>query len=132
MEAKRLGLLRELLPRAPLIGVLLNPRSAVFETELNDVEGGARAVDQRIQVMKASNEQEIDAAFTTMQQLHAAAVSVGADALFIARQEQIVALARRYSIPAFYARKEFVEAGGLASYGISSDEAEQWAGLTRG
>ena len=132
MEAKRLGLLRELLPRAPLIGVLLNPRNAVFETELNDVEGGARAVGQRIQVMKASNEQEIDAAFTTMQQLHAAAVSVGADPLFIARQEQIVALARRYSIPAFYPRKEFVEAGGLASYGISSEEAEQWAGLYTG
>jgi putative ABC transport system substrate-binding protein len=82
--------------------------------------------------MKASNEQEIDAAFTTMQQLHAAAVSVGADPLFIARQEQIVALARRYSIPAFYPRKEFVEAGGLASYGISSEEAEQWAGLYTG
>jgi putative ABC transport system substrate-binding protein len=132
MEAKRLGLLRELLPRATFIGVLLNPRNAVFETELNDVERGARAVGQQIQVMKASNELEIDAAFTNLQQSQAAAVSVGADPLFLARQEQIVALARRHSMPAFYARKQFVEAGGLASYGISADEAEHWAGLYTG
>jgi putative ABC transport system substrate-binding protein len=132
MEAKRLGLLRELLPRATLIGVLLNPRNAVFETELNDVERGARAVGQQIQVMKASNELEIDAAFANLQQSQAAAVSVGADPLFLARQEQIVALARRHSMPAFYARKEVVEVGGLASYGISADEAEHWAGLYTG
>jgi putative ABC transport system substrate-binding protein len=132
MEAKRLGLLRELLPGAALIGVLLNPRNAAFETELNDVEQGARSVDQRIQVMKASNEQDIDAAFTTLQQLHAAAVSVGADPLFSTRREQIIALAVRHSIPAFYPRKEFVEAGGLASYGISSDEYERWAALYTG
>ena len=132
MEAKRLGLLREVLPGAPLIGVLLNPRNAAFETELNDVEQGARAVGQRIQVMKASSEQDIDAAFATLQQLQAAAVSVGADPLFNARHEQIIALAAHHSIPAFYFRKEFVEAGGLASYGISSDEYERWAGLYTG
>jgi putative ABC transport system substrate-binding protein len=82
--------------------------------------------------MKASNEQEIDAAFTTLQQLHAAAVSVGADPLFSARREQIIALAVRNSIPAFYARKEYAETGGLASYGISSDEYERWAAIYTG
>jgi putative ABC transport system substrate-binding protein len=132
MEAKRLGLLRELLPGAPLIGVLLNPRNVSFEIESNDVEQGARAVGQRIQVMKASSEQDIDAAFTTLQQLHAAAVSVGADPLFNTRREQIIALAARHSIPAFCARKEFAEAGGLASYGISTDEYERWAGIYTG
>jgi putative tryptophan/tyrosine transport system substrate-binding protein len=132
MEAKRLGLLRELVPGAPVIGVLLNPRNAVFETELNDVERGAVAVGQRIEVVKASSEQDIDAAFATFQQLRAAAVSVGADPLFITRREQIIALAARHSIPAFYARKEFVEAGGLASYGINSDEYQRWAGLYAG
>jgi ABC-type uncharacterized transport system substrate-binding protein len=132
MEAKRLGLLRELLPGAPLIGILLNPRNAAFETGLNDVEQGARAVGQRIKVVNASSEQEIDAAFAILQQLHAAAVSVGADPLFATRREQIIALAARHSIPAFYFRKEFVEAGGLASYGISSDEYERWAGLYTG
>jgi putative ABC transport system substrate-binding protein len=132
MEAKRLGLLRELLPGAPLIGVLLNPRNAAFETGLNDVEQGARAIGQRIQVMKASNEHDIDAAFITLQQLHAAAVSVGADPLFNTRREQIIELAARYSIPAFSFRSDFVEAGGLASYGISSDEYERWAGLYTG
>jgi putative tryptophan/tyrosine transport system substrate-binding protein len=64
--------------------------------------------------------------------LRAAAVSVGADPLFITRREQIIALAARHSIPAFYARKEFVEAGGLASYGINSDEYQRWAGLYAG
>jgi putative ABC transport system substrate-binding protein len=132
MEAKRLGLLRELLPGAPLIGVLLNPRNETFETALNDVEQGARAVGQRIQVMKASNEQDIDAAFTTLQQSHAAALSVGADPLFSARREQIIALAAHHSIPTFYPRKEFAEAGGLASYGISFGEYERWAGLYTG
>jgi putative ABC transport system substrate-binding protein len=132
MEAKRLGLLRELLPGAPLIGILLNPRNAAFEIGLNDVERGARALGQRIQVMRASSEQEIDAAFMTLQQLHASAVSVGADPLFSTRREQIIVLAARYSIPTFYFRKEHVEAGGLASYGINSDEYERWAALYTG
>jgi ABC-type uncharacterized transport system substrate-binding protein len=132
MEAKRLGLLRELLPGAPLIGILLNPRNAAFETGLDDVGQGTRAVGQRIQVVKASSEQEIDEAFTTLQQLHASAVSVGADPLFSTRREQIIALAARHSIPVFYFRKEHVEAGGLASYGISPDEYERWAALYTG
>src|SRR5262249_609101 len=132
MEAKRLGLLGGLLPGAAVIGVLLNPRNWVFETELNDVEQGARSVGQRIQVIKASNEQDIDAAFMTLQQSHAAAVSVGADPLFNTRREQIIRLSARYSTPAFYSRREFVEAGGLASYGINSDEYERLGGLYKG
>jgi putative ABC transport system substrate-binding protein len=129
MEAKRLGLLRELIPNAALIAVLLNPSNANFEASTNDVEQGARAVGQRIHILKANTEQDIDTAFATLAQMRVGALSAGADPFFGSRRDQIVALAARHSVPTFYSRRDFVEAGGLTSYGISSDESNRQLGI---
>jgi ABC-type uncharacterized transport system substrate-binding protein len=132
MHAKQLGLLRELIPPADLIGVIFNPSNAAFETELNDLEQGARTVGQRIHVLKVANERDIDAAFVTLARLRVGAVLIGADPLFTAQREKIISLAAGHSLPAFYTRREFVEAGGLASYGIVSEEGVRWCGLYAG
>jgi len=121
-EGKRLGLLRELVPNAGLIGVLLNPHNTNFQFELDDVEQAARVVGQRIHVMKASKEPEIDAAFATLLQLKAGALTVAADPFLQNSRDQIAALAARHAIPTIDSRREFVEAGGLMSYSPNADE----------
>jgi len=121
-EGKRLGLLREMVPNADLIGVLLNPNNANFEFELNDVEQAARVVAQRIHVLKASKQPEIDAAFATLVQLKASALTVAADPFLQGSRDRIAMLAARHAIPTIDSRREFVEVGGLMSYSPSADE----------
>lgn len=116
LGAKRLGLLRELVPAATWIAVLLNPNEA-FDTQLNDVQEAARAIGQQIQVLRASTEQEIDAAFATATQLRATAMLVGISFFYTVRREQIVTLAARAALPTIYGQREFMSAGGLMSYG---------------
>jgi putative ABC transport system substrate-binding protein len=132
MEGKRLGLLRELLPSAALIGVLLNPAMPTFADQLNEIQEAARALAQQIQVLHVSNEREIDAAFASASQLRAAALLVTADPFMFSRLHQLVALATRYSIPVFYFAREFAAAGGLISYGISLAEAYRMVGVYTG
>jgi putative tryptophan/tyrosine transport system substrate-binding protein len=132
MEGKRLGLLRELLPSATLIGVLFNPAMPTFADQLNEIQGAARALAQPIHVLQVSNEGEIDAAFASAAQLRAAALLVTADPFMFSRLEQLVALATRYSIPVFYFAREFAAAGGLISYGISLAEAYRMVGVYTG
>jgi putative ABC transport system substrate-binding protein len=132
MEGKRLGLLRELLPSATLIGVLLNPAMPTFADQLNEIQEAARALAQQIQVLHVSNEREIDAAFASASQLRAAALLVTADPFMFSRLHQLVALATRYSIPVFYFAREFAAAGGLISYGISLAEAYRMVGVYTG
>jgi putative ABC transport system substrate-binding protein len=84
MEGKRLGLVRELLPAGVLIAVLLNPSNANYQTQLQDVTDAARAVGQQIQILNATNERDIHAAFTTLNKLRAAALLVGGDPFFSA------------------------------------------------
>jgi len=122
-EGKRLGLLREMVPNAGLIGVMLNPNNANFQFELDEVEQAARAVGQRIHVLNASMRQEIDAAFATLVALKASALTVTADPFLQNSRDQIAALAARYAIPTIDSRREFVEVGGLMSYSPSVDEA---------
>jgi putative ABC transport system substrate-binding protein len=121
-EGKRLGLLRELVPNAGLIGVLLNPGNANFQFELNGVEEAARAVGQQIHVLKASTELEIDAAFATLVQVKASALTVAADPFLQQSRDRIAVLAARHGIPTIDSRREFVEVGGLMSYSPSADE----------
>jgi len=132
MEGKRLGLLRELLPSATLIGVLLNPAMPTYADQLNEIQEAARALTQQIHVLHVSDEREIDAAFASAAQLRAAALLVTADPFMFSRLDQLVALAKRYSVPVFYFAREFTAAGGLISYGISLAEAYRMVGVYTG
>ena len=129
LEPKRLGLLREMMPNAPLIAVLLNPKLSVHMLVLKDLEAAARSVGQQIHILQASNEAEIEQAFATVAQLRPAALQVGADPFFRARVDQIVALAARHAIPTIYEGREFAVAGGLVSYGTNLDAATRQAGV---
>jgi putative ABC transport system substrate-binding protein len=132
MEAKRLGLLRELVPTAALIAVLHNPSNANFEIGVNDVEQGARSVGQQIHLLRASTEQDIDTAFATMVQLRVGALLISSDPLFTLRRVQFAILAARHAIPAMYSRREDALAGGLISYGPSPIEQYRQMGLYTG
>ena len=123
MEGKRLGLLREMVTNTPMIGVLLNPAMPTFDSQVDDVQGAARAVGQQLHILRASNEDEINVAFATAAQMRTGALLVGADPFMFSRRERLVGLASRYAIPAIYEVREYVAAGGLMSYGISLADA---------
>jgi putative ABC transport system substrate-binding protein len=132
LEGKRLGLLRELVPAAPLIAVLLNPTNANFLTQLSGVQEAARAIRQKIHILSASSERDIDTAFATVTESRAGALLVGSDPFFNSRLDQIVALAARYVIPTIYEERDFTLAGGLASYGTSLADAYRQLGVYTG
>ena len=111
---KRLELLSELVPRVGVIALLANPGA---ESMIREVQEAARVKGVQLQILKASSESEIDAAFASPSQ--AGALLVGNDPFFMSRREQLVALAARYAVPAMYEWREFVAAGGLISYGTS-------------
>jgi putative tryptophan/tyrosine transport system substrate-binding protein len=119
LTPKRLELLSELVPQARVIALLVNPTNPLTEPMIPDVQEAARAKGVQLPILKASTESEIDTAFASLVQLQAGAVVVGADGFFDSRREQLVALASRHAIPASYEWREFVEAGGLISYGPS-------------
>jgi putative ABC transport system substrate-binding protein len=129
MDAKRLELLRELVPNPALIAVLVNPR---FKTAASEIAKAAHAVGQRIEAIDASDEGEIHAAFKRIAQLRPQALLVAADPFFNARREQLVTLANHYAIPAIYELREFAAAGGLMSYGTSLTEAYRQIGIYTG
>jgi ABC-type uncharacterized transport system substrate-binding protein len=129
LEAKRLGLLSQLVPAAAGFGVLANPANANAESQRQDVEQGGRALARPVDIVDARNEREIEAAFATLAQRRTAALLVASDPFFFSRREQIVALAARYRLPAIYEWREFAEAGGLASYGTNLVDAFRFAGM---
>ena len=128
LEGKRLGLLRELVPGASLIAVLLNPDATLFAAQSKDIDNLARAVGQKVQVLTASNERALGEAFHAAAQLRTGAILVGSDPYLNSRQDQLVALAERYSIPAIFSFREAVTSGGLMSYGTSFAEAYRQVG----
>jgi len=132
LEGKRLGLLRELVPSAASIAVLLNPTNANFQTQLRGVQDAARDLGQQVSILSANTEREIDVAFATVAQSGARALLVGSDPFFSSEREQVVALAARHAIPAIYEGREFATAGGLASYGASLADAYRQAALYAG
>jgi putative ABC transport system substrate-binding protein len=117
LEAKKLGLLRELVPKAPLIAMLVNPTNPSAETDIEDVQKAAAAVGQQIFLLRASSERDIVTAFETVVQRQANALLVAHDPIFLSRRDQFVALAARHAVPAIYEFREFVVVGGLMSYG---------------
>ena len=132
LEGKRLGLLRELVPSAASIAVLLNPTNANFQTQLRGVQDAARDLGQQVNILSANTEREIDVAFATVAQSGARALLVGSDPFFSSERDQVIALAARYAIPAIYEGREFATAGGLASYGTSLADAYRQAALYAG
>jgi putative tryptophan/tyrosine transport system substrate-binding protein len=132
LEGKRLGLLRELVPSAASIAVLLNPTNANFQTQLRGVQDAARDLGQQVSILSANTEREIDVAFATVAQSGARALLVGSDPFFSSERDQVIALAARYAIPAIYEGREFATAGGLASYGTSLADAYRQAALYAG
>jgi ABC-type uncharacterized transport system substrate-binding protein len=132
LDPKKLGLLREVVPQAALVGALLNPSVDDFQTRLAGVQEGARSVGQQIHIVYASSERELDTAFADLSQLRARALVVGADPFFNSRRDHIVALAARYAIPAIYEGREYAVAGGLMSYGTSLTEGYHQVGVYTG
>jgi putative tryptophan/tyrosine transport system substrate-binding protein len=132
LAAKQLGLLRELVPKAAVVGVLVNPSNPVSEAVIADVRGAASLTGHRIQIVKAGNEVEIDNAFAAITEFHADALFVGSDPYFYARSNQIVALAARHAVPAIYEFREFAANGGLMSYGASLTDGYRQAGVYAG
>jgi putative tryptophan/tyrosine transport system substrate-binding protein len=128
LEGKRLGLLRELVPSAASMAVLLNPTNANFQTQLRGVQDAARDLGQQVSILSANTEREIDVAFATAAQSGARALLVGSDPFFGSERDQVIALAARHAIPAIYEGREFATAGGLASYGTSLADAYRQAG----
>jgi putative ABC transport system substrate-binding protein len=132
MEGKRLGLLREVVPNAALIGVLLNSAMPTFDSQLSDVQAAARSVGQQLHILRATNDGEIDAAFVRAAELRIGGLLVGADPFIASRRERLVELASRHAIPAIYEIREYAAAGGLMSYGISLAETYRLVGVTTG
>ncbi len=132
MESKRLGLLRELVPAAAVVGVLFNPKSQTAGAQTDDVRSAAQALGQGIVVLNASTEQDIHRAFASLVQSRASELLVGADPFFNSQRQQLVTLAAHHGIPAIYELREYAAAGGLMSYGTDLLDAYRQAGLYAG
>jgi len=132
LAAKRLELLRELVPGAVRVAVLVNPANPNAETILRDVEAAARTMGLQIQVCNAGTIDEIDAGFATFARERPDALVVAPDPLFLARRVQLVLLAASNKIPTTYGVRNYVEAGGLVSYGASFTDAVRQVGVYTG
>jgi putative ABC transport system substrate-binding protein len=129
---KRLELLSELLPSTSTIALLVNPSNPNV-VDARETDAAANAIGRRLEVLTASTEHDLDAAFTTMVKLQAGALIVMPDPLFFVRSAQLVALAARYGVPTIYPFREFTEIGGLMSYGINlSRDLHEQAGTYTG
>ena len=125
---KQLGLMRELLPNADLFGVLIDPRMASAKLQAEETEAAGRAVGQRLIVLRAISEREIDATFATLLERRAGALLVTSSPFFVTQMHYLITLAARHSLPAMWFRRELVEAGGLMSYGTSTAETYRQLG----
>jgi putative ABC transport system substrate-binding protein len=133
LAAKRLELLRELVPGAARVAVLVNPTNATnTETTLRDVEVAARVIGLQIQVLNASTSRDINAAFATFVREQPNALFVGNDPFLNSRRVQLALLAAHHSIPTIYASRDATEAGGLMSYGTNISDAWRQAGVYAG
>jgi putative ABC transport system substrate-binding protein len=132
LAAKRLELLRELVPGAVRVAVLVNPANPNTETILRDVEAAARAMGLQIQVCNAGTIDEIDAGFATFARERPDALVIAPDPFFLARRVQLVLLAASNKIPTTYTVRNYVEAGGLVSYGASFTDAARQVGVYTG
>jgi len=132
LGTKRLELMQQLLPANTSITVLINPDNPNADIDMPELQDAARTLGQSIGFVKARSEAEIDAVFATLGERRASALLVNTDPFFLARRGQFVSLAARHGIPAIYAQREFVTAGGLISYGASLADAYRQVGIYAG
>ena len=133
LSAKRLELLRELVPGAARVAVLVNPANAKnTETTLRDLEPAARAIGLQIQVLNASTSREIDAAFATFVHERPDALFVGQDVFFVSRRVQLANMAARHAVPMTSGSRDIAEVGGLMSYGSNITDAHRQLGVYTG
>ena len=132
LDAKRLELLREIAPAAASIAALVNPYRPDVQTQLTGIQAAAQSVGLNLLIVKAGDERELDASFEMNGQQKFDALLVGADPFFNNRREQLLTLLARHGKPAIFAQREFVLAGGLASYGTSLSDAYRQAGVYAG
>jgi len=132
LGSKRLDLLRQLVPTATLIAMLVNPGSVDTEAERRDVQAAAQRLGQQLIILDASSDRDIETSFATFVQRGAGALIVGAGAFLFSNRERLVALAARYALPAIYADPEDAVAGALMSYGPSIVDAYRQIGIYAG
>jgi putative ABC transport system substrate-binding protein len=132
LDGKRLGLLDMVVPANLVIAHLVNPTYPPAATNIKEAEEASRLMGRKVLVANASTESEIDAAFAAMAQARVGAVHVGADPFFASQLDRIVALAARYNLPATYQQREFVQAGGLMSYGVDIADGYRQIGMYAG
>ena len=130
LTAKRLQLLRELVPAATRVAVLVNPNNPNAEATLREVAAASRAMGMEIATFKASTSQEIDAAFASFERPHA--LFVGGDGFFVSRRVQLTSLANRHALPAIFSPRDFAEAGGLITYGSDILDSYRQVGVYSG
>jgi len=129
LGAKRLDLLRELVPKAITIGMLVNPNYPDIESQQKDVEEAARRYGQQVHVVNAASVDDFDKVLAILVQLNASALLISPDALFLSRRDRLVGLVAHYGLPAIYPQREFVVVGGLMSYAASVAEGYRQAGI---
>ena len=133
LTAKRLEFLRELVPAAARVAVLVNPANAAnADSTLRDLGPAVRAMGLQIQVLNASTGREIEAALATFMRERPDALFVGSDPFFHSRRVQLAVLAARHTVPAAYSQRDYAEAGGLMSYGSNVTDAWRQAGVYAG
>jgi putative ABC transport system substrate-binding protein len=128
LGVKRLGLLREVVPKAESISVLINPADPIADERLKEFQAAAGTLGVQLQVLRAGNDREIEAAFATMASKPGSALLVNADPFLFVRRAQITAMAARHAIPAIYYDREFAASGGLMTYGTDLPLAWEMAG----
>jgi putative ABC transport system substrate-binding protein len=129
---KRVGILHDLVPKAAVLGMLINPDNPRHQADARQVQAAARLLGLDVHVAKAGNEREFDAAFAGLVQHHARALIIVGDALWLRTIDKIAALAERYAIAAIFGSRELADAGGLMSYGASLTDAARQAGVYAG
>ena len=132
LESKQLELLREVVPKAGVIGVLVNPTGAAVQSQESEAQVAARALGLQLFVVNAASERDFDTAFATLTQQRVEALLIVGNALFTGQRYRLVAVAARYALPTIYPLREFVAAGGLMSYGGSLTDAYRQVGVYAG
>jgi putative ABC transport system substrate-binding protein len=132
MGPTRLDLARQLVPNATAVAMLTNPRFPTASAEAREVQNAARPVGIQINLLNASTESEVDTAFTTIVQQKSGALIIGTDPFLLGQRDRLVRLAARYMLPTIYFLREFVEAGGLMSYGPNIANGYRQAGVYTG
>jgi ABC-type uncharacterized transport system substrate-binding protein len=130
---KQLELLREVVPTATVMALLVNPASRVLaETQSRDLQATARTLGLQLHVLHARTDSDFETVFATLGQLRAGGLVIGGEALFTGGSEQLAGLALRHAVPAIYQFREFAVAGGLMSYGANLNDAHRLAGVYTG